>query len=296
MQKFAQATTITANHRYSLALGLLGVLGFSLTLPATRLALQGLEPVFVGLGRALIAAMLAAIALWITRSPLPSGRQWLRLACTALGVVVGFPLLTAFAMETVPAVHGAVIVGLIPLTTALFAIQLAGERPNWLFWLTTLIGCAVILVFAFSSGAGALQSADIMLLIGVAVAGYGYAEGARLSKEIGAWQTISWALLVSVPVLLPPAVMTAPADIFAVEWVSLLGFAYVSIVSMYLAFIAWYQGLALGGIAQIGQLQLLQPFLTLLSAALILGESVETSQLAAALIVLSCVAVGRRAA
>ncbi|SDY44476.1 DMT family transporter [Nitrosomonas halophila] len=296
MQKFAQATTLTANHRHSLALGLLGVLGFSLTLPATRLALQGLEPAFVGLGRALIAAVLAAIALWITRSPLPSGRQWLRLACTALGVVVGFPLLTAFAMETVPAVHGAVIVGLIPLTTALFAIQLAGERPNWLFWLTTLIGCAVILAFAFSSGAGALQSADIMLLIGVTVAGYGYAEGARLSKEIGAWQTISWALLVSVPVLLPPAVMTAPADIFAVEWVSLLGFAYVSIVSMYLAFIAWYQGLAMGGIAQIGQLQLLQPFLTLLSAALILGESVETSQLAAALIVLSCVAVGRRAA
>lgn len=282
------------SNRQSLALGLLGVFCFSLTLPATRLAVVDLDPAFVGLGRAIIAASLAAIALWATKATIPTRRQWLRLGATALGVVIGFPLLSSLAMKSVPAAHGAVIVGLIPLSTALFGAWLAKERPGPFFWLSTTVGSAAIVAFSFMAGAGALQAADFLLLGSVIAVGFGYAEGARLSKEIGAWQTISWALLLSVPVLLPPVVMSAPADIFAVRWTSLLGFAYVSVVSMYLAFFAWYKGLSMGGIARVGQLQLLQPFLTLAGAAIILGESIQASQIITAIIVLCCVAVGRK--
>jgi drug/metabolite transporter (DMT)-like permease len=280
--------------RQSLALGLLGVFCFSQTLTATRMAVVDLDPAFVGLGRAIIAASLAAIALWATKAAIPTKRQWLRLGATALGVVIGFPLLSSLAMKSIPAAHGAVIVGLIPLSTALFGAWLAKERPGLFFWLSTIVGSAAIVAFSFMAGAGALQDADFLLLGSVIAVGFGYAEGARLSKEIGAWQTISWALLLSVPVLLPPVVMSAPADIFAVRWTSLLGFAYVSIVSMYLAFFAWYKGLSMGGIARVGQLQLLQPFLTLAGAAIILGESIQTSQIIAAVIVLCCVAAGRK--
>jgi drug/metabolite transporter (DMT)-like permease len=283
-------------NRQSLALGLLGVFCFSLTLPATRLAVVDLDPTFVGLGRAIIAASLAAVALWATKAAIPTGRQCLRLGATALGVVIGYPLLSSLAMKSVPAAHGAVIVSLIPLSTALFGAWLAGERPGLFFWLSTTVGSAAIVAFSFMAGAGALQTADFLLLGSVTAVGFGYAEGARLSKEIGAWQTISWALLLSVPVLLPPVVMSAPADIFTVRWTSLLGFAYVSVVSMYLAFFAWYKGLSMGGIARVGQLQLLQPFLTLAGAAIILEESIEASQIIAAVIVLCCVAIGRKSA
>ncbi|WP_027158625.1 DMT family transporter [Methylobacter luteus] len=281
-------------NRQSLALGLLGVFCFSLTLPATRLAVIDLDPAFVGLGRAVVAGSLAALALWSAKAPIPAGKQWLRLGTTALGVVIGFPLLSALAMKSVPAAHGAIIVGLIPLFTALFGAWLARERPGLIYWLSTLVGSAAIIAFSFEAGAGTFQTADLLLLGSVIAAGFGYAEGARLSKEIGAWQTISWALLLSAPVLLPPVVMLAPANMLAVSWASLLGFAYVSIVSMYLAFFAWYKGLSMGGIARVGQLQLLQPFLTLAGAAIILGESIEASQIIAAVIVLCCVAAGRK--
>jgi len=273
---------------------MLGVLGFSLTLPATRLAVVDLDPTFVGLGRAIVAAGLAAIALWVAKAPKPVGRQWLRLGATAMGVVVGFPLLSTWAMKSVPASHGAVIVGLLPLSTALFGVWLASERLRLRFWVSTFIGSAAIAVFSFSSGGGSFQTADFLLLGAVVAAGFGYAEGARLSRELGAWQTISWALLLCVPVLILPVLMTAPKSISAVGWTSLLGFAYVSVVSMYLAFFAWYKGLAMGGIARVGQLQLLQPFLTLVGAAIILNEVIHLSQVIVAIAVLICVIVGRR--
>lgn len=272
---------------------MLGVLGFSLTLPATKLAVVDLDPTFVGLGRAVIAAGLAAIILWIAKAPKPVGRQWLRLGATAMGVVVAFPLLSTWAMKSVPAAHGAVIVGLIPLFTALFGAWLAGERPGLLFWLSTIVGSTVIVVFSFSFSEGSFQNADFLLLCAVVAGGFGYAEGARLSRELGAWQTISWALVLSVPVLIIPVCITAPKSISTLGWMSFLGFAYVSVVSMYLAFFAWYKGLAMGGIARVGQLQLLQPFLTLIGATIILDEVIYRSQVIVAIIVLICVIVGR---
>jgi len=274
---------------------MLGVVGFSLTLPATRLAVAELDPTFVGLGRAIIAATLAGIALMMARSPWPDGMQWPRLGATALGVVVGFPLLSTWAMTTVPAAHGAVVIGLLPLSTALFGAWLGGERPRPLFWLSTLAGSITIAIFSLSSGAGSFHIGDMLLLAAVIAAGFGYAEGARLARELGAWQTISWALVISAPVLLFPAIATMPQHIAAVGWQSLCGFAYVSVVSMYLGFVVWYKGLALGGIARIGQLQLLQPFLTILAAALLLHEPVSWAEMLAALVVIACVLTGRRA-
>jgi drug/metabolite transporter (DMT)-like permease len=285
---------IASNNNKSLVFGMLGILGFSLTLPATRLAVVDLDPTFVGLGRAVVAAGFATIGLIAGRSPLPNRRQWMRLGATALGVVIGFPLLSTMAMKTVPATHGAVIVGLIPLVTALFGVWLARERPSLLYWAATFTGAAVITVFALVSGAGSLQAADLLLLGAIVAAGFGYAEGARLSRELGAWQTISWALLVSVPVLLFPVIMTAPKDLASISVISLLGFGYVSIISMYLAFFAWYKGLAMGGIARVGQLQLLQPFLTMLAASQLLNEAVHTVQILVAALVLGCVIVARR--
>lgn len=273
--------------------GALGVMGFSLTLPATRMAVTDLDPTFVGLGRAIIAAVLAGIALAIVRAPRPVGKQWLRLCATAFGVVLGFPLLTAWAMTTLPAAHGAVVVGLLPLSTALFGVWLAHERPRPLFWVAAIIGSATIAIFSLSAGRGALHAGDFLLLGAVIAAGFGYAEGARLAKELGAWQTISWALVISAPMLLLPTLKVMPHTLAAVSWQSLLGFAYVSVVSMFLAFVAWYKGLALGGIARTGQLQLLQPFLTIFAAALLLHEQITGIEVLAALIVVVCVLIGR---
>lgn len=274
--------------------GCAGILGFSLTLPATRLAVAELDPVFVGLGRAVAASLLAALALWWRGGRLPKGSQWLRLAATAGGVVIGFPLLSALALQHVSAVHGAVVVGLTPLFTAGFGVLLSGERPAWRFWLATALGSSAILIFVYRSGVAGLQQADLYLLAAIACVAYGYAEGARLAKQLGAWQTISWALLISAPLLLPCVVQTAPPRFELVGWPSLLGFAYVSVVSMYLAFFAWYRGLALGGTAQIGQLQLLQPFLSMAAGSGLIGESVEIEQLATASVVVACVLAGRK--
>lgn len=274
--------------------GMLGVIGFSLTLPATRLAVFDLDPTFVGLGRALVAAALAAITLWIARAPKPVGRQWLRLAAVSLGVVIGFPLFTSWALTIVPASHGAVVVGLLPLSTALFGAWLAAERPTPVFWGSTVAGSMAIAVFSLWSGGGEFHPADIALLAGVVAAGFGYAEGARLSRELGAWQTISWALVLSVPVLIFPVLQSFPPNASAVGWMSYLGFAYVSVVSMFLGFFAWYKGLAMGGIARVGQLQLLQPFLTLAAAGVLLHENISRLQVAVAVVVLICIIVGRR--
>ncbi len=286
---------LISDHRLSTLFGLLGIVGFSLTLPATRLAVAGLDPTFVGLGRALVAALIAGIALAVSNSPRPVGMQWLRLGGTASGVVIGFPLLSTWAMTTLPAAHGAVVVGLLPLSTALFGAWLAGERPRPFFWVSTMAGSMTIAIFALSSGSGSFQTGDFLLLAAVIAAGFGYAEGARLARELGAWQTISWALVISAPLLLIPVLETMPHDIAAIGWQSLCGFAYVSVVSMFLAFVVWYKGLALGGIARIGQLQLLQPFLTLFAAAVLLHERVSWAEVLAALIVIACVLIGRRA-
>ena len=278
-------------------LGLAGVAIFSLTLPFTRMAVLQLDPAFVALGRALVAALLAGAWLRWKRAPLPPRAALLPLALVSAGCVIGFPWLTSIAMQTLPAAHGAVLVGILPLATALFAALRGHERPSAGFWLTALAGSALVLGFALRQGGGSLHAADGAMLAAVVLGGLGYAEGGRLAQRIGGQQVISWALVLSAPLLLPLVVYlccahgAAIAGAGARAW---FGFAYVSVFSMFIGFFFWYRGMALGGVARVGQVQLVQPFLTLLGAALILGEALDWPTIGFALAVIGIVAAGRK--
>jgi drug/metabolite transporter (DMT)-like permease len=277
-----------------LLLGALGVLAFSFSMPATRLAVADLDPWFVAFGRAVVAGLLSVLVLTATRAPRPTPTQWRSLALVALGVVVGFPLFTSLALRDLPASHGAVVVGMLPAATAVAAVLCAGERPTRAFWLASAAGLAAVLVFALTRGGGDLGAPDLELLAAIVLCALGYAEGGRLSRELGGARTICWALVLSLPmtlVITGIALGHAGAHAGATAW---LGFAYVSVISMFLGFFAWYAGLARGGVAKIGQVQLAQPVLSLLWAALILGESVGPATVLAALVVLACVVATQR--
>jgi len=276
------------------ALGLLGVAAFSLSLPATRAAVVELDAAFVGIGRAVVAAALAATFLLWVRAPRPPREMLGRLALVALGVVLGFPLLTALALQDLPSAHSAVIVGLLPAATAVMAVARAGERPSPAFWLAAVAGLLTVLAFAALEGAGAPRWADVLVLAAVVLGALGYAEGGALSRELGGPQVISWALLLSTPVTVPALLLLSPGADLTGGPGAWAGFAYVSLVSMFLGFFAWYRGLALGGVAKIGQVQLLQPILTLGWSALLLGEGVGPATIVAALLVLACVVGSQR--
>jgi drug/metabolite transporter (DMT)-like permease len=278
----------------SFGYGFLGVLIFSLTLPATRIAVTGFDPVFVGLGRAIVAAGLSLILLLVTRQTIPPIRFLPNFAIVAGGVVIGFPLLSAIAMKDAAASHGAVITGLLPLSTALCGAWRAGERPSREFWLFASLGSMLVVIFALITGGGSIRWADLALLGAVAAAALGYAEGAILSRTFGSWQVICWALILSVPVLLPIVLQHLPANFSAVSTNAILAFFYVSIFSMFLGFFAWYRGLALGGIARVGQIQLIQPFLTILASVILLGEHLTIETIGFAAAVITCVVLGKR--
>jgi drug/metabolite transporter (DMT)-like permease len=276
-------------------LGLLGVLGFSLTLPMTRVAVDGLDPVFIGLGRAAVAAAPAAVLLALWRERLPDRATLGRLALVALGVVFGFPLLSALALQELTAAHSAVIVGLLPAATAVMAVARAGERPSAGFWVASLAGLVAVLAFAASQGAGRPSGADVLVLVAVALGAVGYAEGGSLAREMGGSRVICWALVLSLPLTLPLGVAGAVAGGVAAPADAWLGFAYVAMVSQFLAFFAWYAALARGGVAKIGQVQLVQPLLTLGWAAALLGEHIGLVTLAASLAVVASVVATQRA-
>ena len=276
-----------------LQLGFLGVLIFSLTLPASRVAVTELDPVFVGLGRAIIAGVLASILLTITRQSLPPKRFWLRFLLVAAGIVVGFPLLSASAMKNAPASYGAVITGLMPLATALYGVWRGGEKVTKSFWIFALAGSCLIVCFALPSGTKSISKTDLALFGAVIAAGIGYGEGAILSRTFGAWQVICWSLVLSFPILLPIVIHHAPVslDTSLNAW---LGLLYLGVFSMFLGFFAWYQGMAWGGIAKVSQIQLLQPFLTIFASAILLHEPLSIRTLGFALGVIICVALSRR--
>ncbi|BCJ68270.1 DMT family transporter [Polymorphospora rubra] len=290
------AGTVTADRVVGLLLGALGVLAFSLSLPTTRVAVQQLDPWFVAFGRAVGAALLAWAYLRFTGAPRPTGAQWRRLAVVAAGVVVGFPLFTSLALTTQTAAHGAVVVTVLPATTAVFAVLRAGERPPALFWVASAGGLAAVLAFLVVSGAvhGALSAADLFLLAAVVLCGLGYAEGGALARELGGARTICWALLLSLPATLPVTLVAASAHPPRADAAAWSAFGYLTAISMFLGFFAWYAGLARGGIARVGQVQLAQPVLTLLWSALLLGETVTPASIGAAVVVLGCVVLIQR--
>jgi drug/metabolite transporter (DMT)-like permease len=278
-----------------LLLGALGVLAFSFSLPATRLAVADLDPWLVAFGRAVVAGLFSVAVLATTRAPRPTAKQWRSLTIVAIGVVVGFPLFTSLALHHLPASHGAVVVGMLPAATAVAAVLRAGERPTRAFWLASTAGLAAVLAFALTRGGGDVGAPDLELLAAIVLCALGYAEGGRLSRELGGARTICWALVLSLPVTLTVATIALTQDGAHAGATAWLGFAYVSVISMFLGFFAWYAGLARGGVAKIGQVQLAQPVLSLIWAALILGESVGPATVLAALVVLACVVATQRA-
>lgn len=268
------------------------MLGFSLTLPATRVAVAELNPWLVSFWRAAGAGLLAAGYLVATRAPLPSAVQVRRLLLVATGIVIGFPVLTSLALVSQKSAHSAVVIACLPMATAVLAVARTHERPHREFWLASGLGMVAVLVFMWLNGnvGGAVEVADLYLLGAVALGAIGYVEGGALSRELGGPQTVCWALVLALPVTVPAAAFVpVGADLTGVSGSAWLGLGYVTVVSMFLGFFAWYAGMARGGVARIGQIQLAQPVLTLAWSALLLGEHVGLVTLGASLAVLACV-------
>jgi drug/metabolite transporter (DMT)-like permease len=292
---------LTASRKSSIAshsalpalLGFLGVLAFSFTLPATRIAVEELDPTFVGIGREALAAVPAGLLLLAARAPLPSRPQLVRIAIVASGVVFGWPLFTALALRGLTSAHSAVIVGVLPAATAVAAVLRAGERPSRGFWLASFAGLVAVLAFAASQGAG-ISAGDLQILVAVALGAIGYAEGGALARELGGWRVICWAVVLTVPLTLPIGVVAAASSGLHASSDAWLAFVYVAVVSALLGFFPWYAGLARGGVAKIGQIQLVQPLLTLAWSALLLSEHIGAVTLLASFAVLASVVATQR--
>lgn len=282
--------------RTGLALGAIGVIIFGITMPMTRLAVAELDPLFVTVGRALVAAACATVVLIATRSRVPPRETWAPIAAFAAMVVLAFPLCMALAMQHAPAAHGGVVLALQPLLTALASTIVAGERPSAAFFGCSIAGTATVLTYALLSSAGSseLHWADL-LLAGAAVAGsYGYALGGQLSKRLPGWLVISWAVVLAAPFMLALLLIVGPRINWQASMPAWGGFFYVGLFSMFLGFFAWNKGLATGGIARVGQMQLLQPFVTLVGAAVLLGETLGWRELVFSALVVAIVGLGTR--
>ncbi len=299
-ESIAVSKALAQAHRRGLWLGLLGVAIFALTLPMTRLAVgtadaPQMSGVFIALGRAVVAGALSAMFLLATRAPLPRGAQWQQLALVAGGVVFGFPLCTSIAMRHVEAVHASVIVGVLPLATAAVGAWLHAQRPSTGFWMCAVTGTALVVLFAIlKSGTSGLtiSAADALLLLAMACAAVGYGYGAKLSHTMRAEHVICWALVLSLPLTVPLAALQWPQA--AIKTVAWWAFAYVAVFSMWLGFFAWYRGLALGGTVRVSQVQLVQPFLSMLFAVPLLGETLDALTLGFGLAVIAVVFVGKK--
>ncbi|WP_282358065.1 DMT family transporter [Pseudomonas sp. PS01303] len=274
--------------------GFIGVVIFSGSLPATRLAVLEFDPVFLTVLRAAIAGVLAVALLWLFRERRPTRDQWLSLFIVAMGVVLGFPLLTALALQHVTSAHSIVFVGLLPLATAIFGVLRGGERLRPVFWIFSVLGSALVVGFAISQGLTASPTGDLLMLAAIVACGLGYAEGAKLSRSLGGWQVICWALVLSLPLMAVLSLWLAPASFSTISLSAWLCLGYVSLFSMLIGFVFWYRGLAQGGIAAVGQLQLLQPFFGLALAATLLHEHVSVGMLAVTLGVILCVAGAKK--
>lgn len=274
--------------------GLLGVVIFSGSLPATRVAVADFSPMFLTSARAVIAALLGAALLMVLRQARPQRSDILSLVIVSAGVVIGFPLLAALALQHITSAHSIVFIGLLPLAAAIFGVLRGGERPKPMFWLFSCLGSATVVAFAISNGGSGSLTGDLLMIAAIILCGLGYAEGAKLSRRLGGWQVISWALVISAPMMLMLTVLTLPSSwegVTAPAWLSL---AYVSVFSMLVGFVFWYRGLALGGIAGVGQLQLLQPFFGLALAGFLLGEPVAWTMIAATGLIVIFVAFAKR--
>lgn len=274
--------------------GLIGVLMFSGSLPATKVAVTEFNPEFLTVARASIAGLLAVITLLLFKEPRPQQTQLFSLTMVAIGVVIGFPLLTALALQHITSAHSIVFLGLLPLLTAVFAIIRGGEHPHPAFWFFSICGSLLVIGYAVSQGLTASPLGNSLMLMAIILCALGYAEGAKLSKILGGWQVISWALILALPIMLPLTFIYQPSSFSEISVSAWIGLLYVSFISMFIGFLFWYRGLAQGGTASVSQLQLLQPFFGLTLAALLLHEQVSFGMVATTVAVIGCVIGSRK--
>jgi drug/metabolite transporter (DMT)-like permease len=288
-------TGLSRQETIGLFLGFIGVVIFGGTLPFTRLAVEALDPWFVTAGRAALAGVLAGALLLVLRRRIPQGRAMTRLVIVSICLVAGFPIGTGLAMVTVEASRGGVILGVLPLATAVVGVIVSGERPPLKFWLAAVLGAVIVVAFTLRDGIGGVSAGDAFLVLAIVSAATGYALSGKLAQQMPGWEVISWALVVALPITLPFTLLLWPADAAAVPSASWWAFIYVALMSQYLAFFAWNAGLALGGVARVSQVQLLQVFVTLGIAAVLNREQVDLVTWAVAALVVVIVLVGARA-
>ena len=277
-----------------LVLGFIGMAIFGGTLPATRLAVSGFDPLALTALRTAIAGLCALVLLLVLRRPLPPRRLWPQLAIAMLCVSILFPFLMALAVQTVDASHGGVVMGILPIATALVAVAITHERPKPLFWIASVAGAALVMAFALRQGGGALSAGDLLLFAAVAVSAIGYAFSGRLTADMPGWEVISWVLVMALPISLPAAALTMPADLTQIALKPWLALLYVAVFSQWIGFFAWNAGMAMGGIARVSQVQLLQPFITFALAALFNDETITPQILLFAAAVVATVAISTR--
>jgi len=284
-------TSHSSRERLGLFLGFVGVVIFGGTLPATRLAVSAIDPVALTALRAAIAGLCSLALLMVLRRPLPPRALWPQLFIAMLCVAILFPLLMAFGMQTVDASHGGVVLGVLPIATALVAVAITHERPQPLFWIASLAGAALVIAFALRQGGGAMSAGDFLLFAAVAVSAIGYGFSGRLTSSMPGWEVISWVLVMALPISIPAALFTMPADIMQIPPGPMLGLLYVALFSQWIGFFAWNAGMAMGGIARVSQVQLLQPFVTFGLAALFNGETITLQIVLFAAAVVATVAI-----
>ncbi len=286
--------TIKQLELWGLLLGFIGVLGFSQTLPVTRLVVEQIDPMLVGLGRVILAAIPAMLILILAPKIRISSAQWFELGLVTLGVVIGFPLFSALAMEELPASHGAVVIGLLPLMTVVMARLRSHERPSGGFWWTAIFGSTLVVVYGMREGGGQLLSGDLWLFAAILIGALGYQAGGSLAAALGGWRVICWGLVLGAPFALLILLIFSvplPTDVSFSTWV---GLGYLTLISQLLGFFAWYQGMAWAGVTRTSQLQLLMPFLALIGAGVLQNESITLVQIAFAAAMMGIVVLNRK--
>jgi drug/metabolite transporter (DMT)-like permease len=282
------------NETKGMFFGLIGVMAFGLTLPMTKILIPYLDPIFIGLGRSSVATVFAIFILLKFSDTIPNKKQFLQLFFIAIGIVIGFPIFSAIAMQTVPASHGAIVIGILPLATAIAGVLITKERPSVAFWVVGLVGSLLVITYALLQGGGSLHKADFALFIAILTASFGYSMGGKLSKELGGWQVICWALVVSFPFIIIPTINYAPDNLAGIPISAYFSFIYLALISQLFGFFAWNKGLALGGIARVSQIQLLQTFITLIASVLILNEHIDMQMIIFTVLVVSSVWIGKK--
>lgn len=296
MPVFSEGAAHSRRELIGLAEGLLAVFLFSLTLPLSRYVVQEISPITTGFARSAIAGLLALPALFITRQRLPTRREWKGLAVVSLGIIYVFPIFVAWAMKYTPASHGSIVIGLLPLATAIAAAILGYDRPPRRFWAAAFAGSITVVGYALYHAGGAVHAADLALLLAVICSGVAYAEGGFLARSLGGWQVISWVSAMNLPIVLPIlGYLLYNNGIHASEG-AIAALIFMGIFPQYVAFFSWYKAMALAGVAKVSQLQLLQPFMTVVIAAIFMHEVVYWDTWLALIIVVSTVFIARRAA